>query len=85
MNVTDIIGSTGVFLILLAYFLLIRQKLAKDSLIYLVMNATGAGLACFASILLYYWPFIILEAAWMLVSLGAILGKYRGMERRPVR
>ncbi|MGC9343065.1 MAG: CBU_0592 family membrane protein [Bacteroidales bacterium] len=73
MNLIDWIGSTGVFLILLAYLLLILHKLTRDSYIYLIMNAVGAGLACLASILLNYWPFIILEAAWTLVSVLAII------------
>ncbi len=73
MDAIDIIGSTGVFMILLAYFLLVSHKLSRDSLLYLGMNALGAGLACLASILLHYWPFIILEAAWTLVSLSAII------------
>lgn len=73
MNFIDWIGSTGVFLILLAYLLLILHKLTRDSYIYLIMNAVGAGSACLASILLNYWPFIILEAAWTLVSVLAII------------
>lgn len=78
MTLTDITGTTGVFLILLAYFLLIIQKLSKDSFIYLTMNTVGAGLACFASVLLNYWPFIILEAAWTIISLSAIFRLFRG-------
>mgnify|MGYP006987971447 CR=1 FL=1 len=73
MNITDVIGTTGVFLILLAYFLLVTHKLSRDNLLYLGMNALGAGLACLASIFLKYWPFIILEAVWTLVSILAII------------
>jgi len=73
MNITDIIGTTGVLLILIAYLLLITHKLSRDNLIYLSMNAMGASLACIASALLNYWPFIILEAAWTVVSLSAIV------------
>jgi hypothetical protein len=73
MTFIDLIGSSGVFLILLAYFLLLIHKLTRDSYIYLLMNASGAALACLASILLNYWPFIILEAAWTLVSVVALI------------
>ncbi|MFW5644750.1 MAG: CBU_0592 family membrane protein [Bacteroidota bacterium] len=72
MNITDITGTFGVFLILLAYFLLVTKKLHRDSLVYLLMNTFGAGLACIASIMLNYWPFIILEGAWTGVSVYAI-------------
>lgn len=73
MTYIDLIGTTGVFLILLAYFLLILHKTTRDSYLYLMMNATGAALACLASVLLNYWPFIVLEAAWTLVSVAAII------------
>jgi hypothetical protein len=70
-------------MILLAYFLLIRQKLSKESLAYLLMNAVGAGLACLASVMLNYWPFIILEAAWVMVSIGAMAEKIIKKASRP--
>jgi hypothetical protein len=33
------------------------------------MNILGAGLACYASVLLKYLPFILLEGCWTLVSM----------------
>jgi hypothetical protein len=72
-TITDIVGTTGVFLILLAYFLLITRVFHRDNILYLLMNITGAALACLASVMLDYWPFIILEAAWTLVSLFGLL------------
>jgi hypothetical protein len=75
MNLTDIIGSLGVFLLLLAYFLNGKNILFKTSLTYLLLNIIGAGLACLASVLLQYWPFIILEACWMLVSIVALVNR----------
>jgi hypothetical protein len=35
---------------------------------YLSVNFIGAGIACLASVLLKYAPFIILEGAWTFVS-----------------
>jgi hypothetical protein len=75
MNATDWIGTIGVTLLLLAYFLNIIKKIPQNSLIYIVLNCSGAAMACFASVLLHYMPFIILEGAWTLVSL-VILIKY---------
>lgn len=80
MNLTDWTGFTGVSLLLLAYFLQLRNIIAKDSIPYLALNTIGAGLACLASVLLGYMPFIILEACWTLVSaigLSQILFKPR--------
>ncbi|WP_449384926.1 hypothetical protein [Changchengzhania lutea] len=38
----------------------------------MLLNLVGAAMACLASILLNYWPFIILEAVWALVSLYSL-------------
>jgi hypothetical protein len=68
MTPTDWIGFTGVAMLLAAYFLNLKDLLRKDSLLYLGMNLVGAGLACLASFLLEYLPFILLEGSWTLVS-----------------
>ena len=72
MNFTDLIGSLGVFILLLAYFLTLFRFLSENSKIYILLNILGAGIACYASLLLNYKPFIILEAAWMVVSCYAL-------------
>ena len=73
MNMTDLIGSAGVGLILLAYFLGTEKLMKTDSKMYFVLNIVGAGLATTASLLLQYWPFVILEATWTLVSLYGLM------------
>jgi len=77
MTNTDIIGFIGVAILLIAYFLNLNNKLKKDNLLYLMMNFIGAGLACLASVLMNYMPFIILEASWTLVSGIGILKHIR--------
>jgi multisubunit Na+/H+ antiporter MnhG subunit len=69
MNMTDIIGTIGVGLILVAYFLHIFNLLSKSNKLFFLLNIAGAGLACYASWMIDYWPFIILEGTWFLVSL----------------
>jgi hypothetical protein len=69
MNITDWIGFIGVAILLLAFFLNLFNRLNKDSVAYLSMNILGAGLACYASVLLEYLPFILLEGCWTLVSM----------------
>jgi hypothetical protein len=39
------------------------------------MNFVGAALACLASILMNYLPFIILEGSWTLLSFIGIINK----------
>lgn len=74
MEFNDIIGTIGVGLILLAYFLNIKALIPKDGVLYFALNIVGAGLACYASILINYTPFIILEATWVLVSVWGMIG-----------
>jgi hypothetical protein len=73
MTTTDTIGFIGVTILLIAYFLNMTNKIEKDSLVYLQMNFFGAGLACLASVLMNYLPFIILEGCWTIVSAFGIL------------
>ncbi|MEO8235430.1 MAG: hypothetical protein ABI549_08455 [Flavobacterium sp.] len=77
MSYNDIIGTIGVGLILIAYFLNIFSLIKKDGKLYFVMNIVGASLACYASLLINYMPFIILEATWAIVSLFGIINLYR--------
>ncbi len=77
MVYNDIIGSIGVGLILIAYFLGTEKLIKNDGKLYFVLNIIGAGLACYASLLINYWPFVILEGTWMLVS---VYGMMRAMK-----
>ena len=73
MNAIDWLGFIGVFLILIAYFLSVSGRLSNSDLWYILLNLFGAALACLASVLLAYMPFIILEGAWTLVSIHSLL------------
>ena len=73
MMYNDIIGTIGVGLILLAYFLNTSKLLPKDGKMFYVLNIIGAALACYASWLINYPPFVILEGAWVLVSLYGLM------------
>jgi hypothetical protein len=44
-----------------------------ESLPYLLLNFIGAGIACFASYLISYFPFVILEGVWAVVSLVSLV------------
>ena len=77
MSTTDWLGFIGVSLILVAYFLAEINKISNKDLTFILLNLTGSLLACFASILLKYVPFIILEGAWALISLGSLVNYVR--------
>lgn len=77
MTLIDWIGSLGVFLILLAYFLNVVGLISSKQISFILLNLIGALMACVASILLNYWPFIILEGVWALVSCYALLKYFR--------
>lgn len=73
----DWIGSTGVALLLLAFALNLSGKLHHESLTYPALNAIGAGLAAYASWLINYMPFVVLEGTWMAVSVATITMRLR--------
>lgn len=73
MNSNDLIGTIGVGVILLAYFFNMFSIIKKDGNLYFIMNIIGAGIACLASALIHYIPFVILEATWAIVSVIGLL------------
>ena len=73
MNTSDWVGTVGVSLILLAYFCNTFRWLSSQSRLFYAINAIGASLACLASFLILYWPFVILEATWTIVSVIGLI------------
>lgn len=73
MNEVDWIGFAGVFQILLAYVLNVIGKVDKQDLSFILLNLIGAGMACYASVLMNYMPFILLEGIWASVSLISLI------------
>ncbi len=76
MNFSEIMGSLGVSILLLAFVLNMLKIIKTESLSYPLLNFIGAGIACFASWLIPYFPFVILEGVWAVVSLVSLV-KYR--------
>ncbi|WP_333599107.1 CBU_0592 family membrane protein [Flavobacterium sp.] len=73
MSTNDMIGTVGVGLILIAYFLNIFSLIKKDGILFYVLNIFGGGIACFSSYLIKFWPFVVLEGTWALISLVALV------------
>jgi len=76
-SISDIVGSIGVFILLVAFVLNLINKISKESFIYILMNIVGGALACVASYLINYLPFLILEAVWTLISIIAMMNYLR--------
>ncbi|HXO74502.1 MAG TPA: hypothetical protein VN824_04710 [Puia sp.] len=81
MSYSSIVGAVGVTLLLAAFFLTLFRYITQESRLYVFLNIIGAGLSCYASILIRYWPFVVLEGCWSLVALVALLGK----KQQPVK
>jgi len=73
MSLSESIGSAGVFILLVAFVFNLANKKFGASMVYIVMNVTGAALACYASYLIHYIPFVVLEGVWTAVSLAALI------------
>ena len=72
MSTANAIGSAGVAILLIAFWLNLVGKLNRSSLLYQVLNAVGAALSCYASWMIGFLPFVILEATWCIVAIIAI-------------
>ena len=73
MTLADWIGVLGISMILLAFYLNSNGKVRSNDLSFILLNLIGATLACLASVLIDYIPFVILEAVWALVSLNSLM------------
>lgn len=78
---STLIGSIGVALLLLAFFLNLFGYLAAGRR-YALMNFIGGALSAYASYLIDYMPFVVLEGTWAAVALVALL---RPSAQQPAR
>lgn len=74
MSFDTFLGTAGVSILLVAFVLNLRGWLAPTDIRYQAMNAVGSGLACVASIMIGFFPFVVLEGAWFIVAAGALMG-----------
>jgi hypothetical protein len=70
-----IIGSIGVSLLLLAFFLNLFKSLRSESYQYLMLNLVGGALACYSSYLINFAPFVLLEGTWAAVAAVGVVRK----------
>lgn len=77
MKLSDIIGMTGVIMMLAAYVLNLAKIRSQDSLFYILMNMIGGALSTTAAVMIVYVPFILLEGVWTAASLVAFVNYLR--------
>ena len=68
-----LIGSIGVSLLLLAFFLNLFRFLRSEDYSYMALNLAGGALACYSSYLISFMPFVVLEGTWAVVAAIALL------------
>ncbi len=78
----ELVGSVGVFLLLVAFFLNLFGRIRHTARSYQLMNAVGAGLSCYASYLIGFAPFVLLEGTWSVVAVVALVGRTIGARDR---
>ena len=82
MSFAEILGTAGVSMILVGFSLNLFGLMQRGSYKYVLLNLVGGALACTASILIEFFPFVILEGTWTVV---AVVGLANLLRSRNVR
>jgi hypothetical protein len=77
VSTPDAIGSLGVAILLLAFFLNAFGWLGREARAYHLMNVVGAAIAGWASWMIGFLPFVVLEGTWAAVALVALVRSRR--------
>ena len=77
MSFAEILGTIGVSMILVGFSLNLFGLMQRRSYKYVVLNLVGGALACTASILIEFFPFIILEGTWTVVAVVGLVNLLR--------
>lgn len=72
MQTSDLLGTTRVSLLLIAFLLNLFKKIQVNHPVYSLVNALGAGLCGVSAYLISFYPFVVLEGVWVVVSLYAL-------------
>lgn len=73
----DVVGLLGTVIILLGFFMLQAGRLAGTGLTYQLINFFGAAGILVSLIGSFNLPVLLLESAWMFVSLYGIVRSFR--------
>ncbi|CAN5149657.1 hypothetical protein BH09BAC6_BH09BAC6_25100 [soil metagenome] len=73
MKTSDILASTGVIILLIAFLLNLYKKLPAESRMYSFLNFIGAGICGYSSYMISFYPFVVLEGVWAAFALAHLL------------
>ena len=77
----DLVGTLGVFTIILTYILLQTGKLKSESLAYSVLNGLGAALIVFSLFYSFNFSAFVVESLWVLISIYGIVKYFLKVEK----
>ena len=77
----NVIGTSGVFFILLAYFMIQSDRLHKHGFAYSFMNLIGSILIFIS--LLHEWnlPSVIIEVFWFIISIYGLVKWWKNKDK----
>jgi len=75
-QIADMVGIIGVIILLVAYYLLQAKRISSESVLYSLMNLIGAVLILYSLILDWNTPAVIMESAWIVISIFALFKAY---------
>ena len=78
MKTSDIIASLGVIILLIAFLLNLYKRISPESKTYTLLNFIGAATCGFASYMISFYPFVVLEGIWAAFALVSFFKVPRG-------
>jgi predicted membrane protein len=69
----DLVGTSGVLLMVIAYLLLQLEKLSGSAISYLLLNVAGAALVIISLMFRFNLPAFLMEVFWLLISLYGLM------------
>ncbi|RZK43924.1 MAG: hypothetical protein EOO90_01300 [Pedobacter sp.] len=79
MKPSDYIATLGVSLLLIAFCLQNLKIIKTESYSYGLLNLFGASIAGYASWIIAFYPFVILEIFWSLVAIYGIFRHHNSL------
>jgi hypothetical protein len=68
----DLIGSIGVSIVIITYFLLQTERIKSENVYYSILNVFGSSLIILSLIFNFNLAALIQEAFWVLISIYGI-------------
>jgi len=81
MKASDIIASAGVVILLIAFLLNLYKRIPAESRVYTALNFIGAATCGFASYMIRFYPFVVLEGIWAAFALFSFINVPRGTSK----